>query len=49
MHIKDNKIFHLLIIAMFVLGFSACGYKAPPFYSDEVVHSDENIEIKQKN
>ncbi len=42
-----NNIFHLLIIAMFTLGVNACGYKAPPFYLDDTVHSDEHVEFKE--
>lgn len=44
-----TSIFHLLIIAMFLLGLHGCGYKAPPFYGEEeavVVDSDENVEFK---
>ena len=32
---------------MFVLGLNACGYKAPPFYLDEVGPSDEHVEFKE--
>ena len=33
-------IFHLLIIAMFFLVLSGCGYKAAPFYKEDVSNSD---------
>jgi len=42
--IKERKIFHLLIIAMFTLGLSACGYKAPPFYLEES-HEDDDVKF----
>ena len=38
-------IFHLLIIAVFLLSVSACGYKASPFYSEDAPPSDENVEF----
>ncbi len=46
------RIFHLLIITIFLLGLSACGHKAPPFYVEEVPNSgdDQNVEfIKQES
>lgn len=44
-----RSIFHWLIIAMFTLGLSACGYKAPPFYlEEEILVGDENVEFKVK-
>ena len=30
---------------MFLLSVSACGYKAAPFYSEDVPKSDENVEF----
>jgi len=38
-------IFHALIIAVFLLSVSACGYKAAPFYSEDAPQSDENVEF----
>ncbi|MCD6433855.1 MAG: hypothetical protein J7L21_07420 [Sulfurimonas sp.] len=45
-----RSIFHTLIIAMFLLGLSGCGYKAKPFHTQETPESDENVEfiIKEK-
>ncbi len=33
----------MLIIALFLLSMNACGYKAAPFYSEDVAQEDENI------
>ena len=41
-----SSIFHLLIIAMFLLGLSGCGYKAPPVYLEDAPEGDENVEFK---
>ena len=38
-----SGIFHKLIIAMFLLGLSGCGYKAPPFYLEDAPEDDENV------
>ena len=38
----------MLIIAVFVLGLSGCGYKAPPYYLEDAPQSDENVEFKLK-
>ena len=35
----------MLIIAMFVLSLNGCGYKAPPYYLEEVSSVDEDIEF----
>ena len=35
----------MLIIAMFLLSVSACGYKAAPFYSEDAPEGDENVEF----
>lgn len=35
----------MLIIAMFLLGLSGCGYKASPFYTQEVSSADENVKF----
>ena len=40
-----TSIFHLLIIALFLLGLSGCGYKAAPFYSQEESIGDENVKF----
>ena len=34
---------------MFLLGLSGCGYKADPFYKEDTVKNDDNIEFKIKN
>ncbi len=43
----------MLIIAIILLGLNGCGYKAPPFYTEDapkdVYKSDDNIEFKVKN
>ncbi len=39
----------MLIIAMFLLGLSGCGYKADPFYTEDVAVSDDNVEFKLRN
>ncbi len=41
----------MLIIAVFLLGVSACGYKDAPFYSEKAPAGDENVEftIKKQN
>ena len=46
-----SGIFHMLIIAMFLLGVSGCGYKADPFYMQEDSSSaleDENVRFIEK-
>ena len=40
-----RSIFHLAIIAVFLLGFSGCGYKADPYYIEETPSGDKNIEF----
>ena len=35
----------MLIIAMFLLGLNGCGYKANPFYTEEVSSEDENVKF----
>ena len=35
----------MLIIAVFLLSVSACGYKAAPFYSEDAPAGDENVEF----
>jgi len=42
-----KSIFSMLIIAMFSLSLSGCGYKAPPYY-EKVPKSDENVEFIMK-
>jgi len=34
-----------LIITVFLLSFSGCGVKKPPYYQDDVPASDENVEF----
>ncbi len=43
-----SGIFHLVIIAMFLLGLSGCGYKKPPYYLEDAPAGDENVEFKIK-
>ena len=38
----------MLIIAMFLLGLSGCGYKADPYYLEDAPAGDENVEFKIK-
>jgi len=38
----------MLIIAVFVLGLSGCGFKAPPYYLEDAPAGDENVEFKIK-
>ena len=35
----------MLIIAVILLGFSGCGYKANPYYEVQVPIADENVEF----
>jgi predicted small lipoprotein YifL len=42
-------IFHIAIIASFLLSLSACGYKAPPYYEKEAPKGDKNVEFHYKN
>lgn len=43
-------IFHLLIIASFLLDLSGCGYKADPYYQQSSELNDKNVKfIIQKN
>jgi len=39
----------MLIITSFLLSLSACGYKAPPYYQEEVPKGDKNVEFHYKN
>gem|GEM_PF-1080420 len=39
------SVFHLSIIASFLLSLNACGYKAPPYYMQEAPNSDSNVEF----
>ncbi len=38
-----RSIFHKLIIAIFLLSFSGCGVKKPPYYQDDVSSSDDKV------
>ena len=45
---KNNRfvgVFNILIVAIFFLSVSACGYKAAPFYSEDTPVSDKNVEF----
>jgi len=39
----------MLIIAMFLLVLSGCGYKANPYYEKNVIVEDKNIKFIIKN
>jgi hypothetical protein len=39
----------MLIITIFLLGISGCGYKADPFYGESSSLGDENVTFIQKN
>jgi predicted small lipoprotein YifL len=41
----------MLIITSFLLSFSACGYKAPPYYQKQAPKGDKNVQFhyKEKN
>lgn len=41
-----SSIFHMLIIAIFLLGLFGCGYRANPFYTEKTSINDENVEFK---
>jgi len=38
----------MLIITSFALSFSACGYKADPYYLKEAPKGDKNVEFHIK-
>jgi len=38
----------VLIITSFVLVLGGCGYKADPYYEDEVPQGDKNVEFHIK-
>jgi predicted small lipoprotein YifL len=40
-----GTVFHLLIIAVFVLSLNGCGYKKAPYYQEEAPEGDKNIEF----
>jgi len=40
-----TSIFHIAIIAIFLLSLSGCGYKADPYYLEKAPTGDENIEF----
>jgi len=44
-----TSIFHIAIIAVFLLSLSACGYKDAPFYGEDTPASDENVEFIIQN
>ena len=43
-----SSIFHVLIIAIFLLGINGCGYKGDPYYQEDVVQQDENVKFIKK-
>ena len=40
-----SAIFHLLIIAIFMLSVNGCGYKKAPYYKEEAPKGDENVKF----
>ncbi len=38
----------MLIITILLLGLNGCGYKADPFYTQDALVSDANVEFKIK-
>jgi len=38
-------VFHVLIIASFLLSLGGCGYKANPYYQKSAPEGDENVEF----
>jgi predicted small lipoprotein YifL len=38
----------VFIITSFLLSFSACGYKAPPYYEEEAPMGDKNVDFHYK-
>lgn len=44
-----TSVFHLVIIAMFLLSLNGCGYKADPYYLESAPNGDDNVKfiIKQ--
>ncbi|MDD5158080.1 hypothetical protein [Sulfurimonas sp.] len=44
-----SSIFHLIIITIFLLSLSGCGYKANPYYQEKAPQGDKNIEFIIQN
>jgi hypothetical protein len=44
-----SSVFHGVIIAIFLLHLSGCGYKADPYYQEKAPKGDDNVKfiIKQ--
>lgn len=40
-----TSVFHLVIIAMFLLSLSGCGYRGDPYYLDSAPQSDKNVKF----
>ncbi|MDO8454658.1 MAG: hypothetical protein Q7S59_08825 [Sulfurimonas sp.] len=43
-----TSIFHLAIIAMFLLSLNGCGYKKAPYYLEDAPKADENVKFTIK-
>lgn len=43
-----GSIFHLLIIAIFLLGLGGCGYKADPFYNEQKIENESQVIFTQR-
>lgn len=41
-------IFHVLIITAFLLGFSGCGYKDDPYYTQDMPKGGSNTELARE-
>ncbi|WP_299916307.1 hypothetical protein [Sulfurimonas sp.] len=40
-----TSVFHLVIIAMFLLSFSGCGHKGNPYYLEDAPEGDKNVKF----
>ncbi|MDD2652458.1 MAG: hypothetical protein PHX44_05360 [Sulfurimonas sp.] len=40
-----SSVFHGVIIAIFLLNLSGCGYKADPYYQERAPNGDDNIKF----
>lgn len=38
-------VFHMAIIAMFLLSLSGCGHRGNPYYTESEAHSDKNVKF----
>ena len=40
-----TSVFHIAIIAMFLLSLSGCGHRGAPYYLEQEAHSDKNVKF----